>query len=443
MGGIVKSIGKAIKGIGKAIKKVLPILLVAAAVYIGYGYMTGFQAGGWPKVINWGKSLMGGVQQGQTISQAATAATDMTAMAGGTAAGALDATAVTNAMATAPIGAATEAGAIAGGLDASAVTGAMDTGAGLGADAVTTGLSGTPLGEAEAVTGMPMGDTLAGGVPDMMGEAATQGVTDTSYWEGLIQSGQDKLTAIGEPIDSGWTDVTKGISNSLTETGFTPPAPVTVPAESSWWSDLNPFGKQVQAAPLSPVSQVSAEAPFVNRTALDQVMSDRFTSTGPGLSQAVTPGYGAPGNLYKNLITKAGETTAAALDETLAGKVASLGKKAWGIYKKMWADNPGMAMWTTNNVLRTILAMLDDTDEKESWRARHVGGFAPGGYDAVAKRYHGNLPGGRGLGRGYSQAAGRSKQIKTGPIPEAERGRSSAIESRSPGIIGSTQQGQV
>ena len=293
------------------------------------------------------------------------------------------------------------------------------------------------------VANLPVGDTLAGGMPDMMGEAATQGVTDTSYWEGLIQSGQDKLTAIGEPIDSGWSDITKGISNSLTETGFTPPAPVTVPAETSWWSDLNPFGKQAQAAPLSPVSQVSAEAPFVNRTALDQVMSDRFTSTGPGLSQAVTPGLGNPGNLYKNLITEAGETTAAALDMSLAGKVASLGKKAWGIYKKMWSDNPGMAMWTTNNVLRTILAMLDDTDEKESWRARHVGGFAPGGYDAVAKRYGGNLPGGRGLGRGYSQAAGRSKQIKTGPIPEAERGRSSAIDSRSPGIIGSTQQGQV
>ena len=431
MGGIVKSIGKAIKGIGKALKKIAPILLVAAAVYIGYGYMTGFQSGGWPKIINWGKSLMTGVQQGQTISQSATAATDMTAMAGaetaGTVAGGFDPSGAV--VGGAPVqSAAVDAGSIAGGLDASAVTSAMDTGAGLGTD---------------AVTGMPMGDTLAGGVPDMMGEAATQGVTDTSYWEGLIQSGQDKLTAIGEPIDSGWTDVTKGISNSLTETGFTPPAPVTVPAESSWWSDLNPFGKQAQAAPLSPVSQVSAEAPFVNRTALDQVMSDRFTSTGPGLSQAVTPSLGNPGNLYKNLITEAGETTAAALDGTLACKVASLGKKAWGIYKKMWSDNPGMAMWTTNNVLRTILAMLDDTDEKESWRARHVGGFAPGGYDAVAKRYGGNLPGGRGLGRGYSQAAGRSKQIKTGTIPEAERGRSSAIDSRSPGIIGSTQQGQV
>ena len=439
MGGIVKSIGKAIKGIGKALKKIAPILLVAAAVYIGYGYMTGFQSGGWPKIINWGKSLMGGVQQGQTISQAATAATDMTAMAGGTAAGALDATAVTNAMATAPIGAATEAGAIAGGLDASAVTGAMDTGAGLGADAVTTGLSGQ-VGDVSST----VADAGAGLIGDGMGAGAMTG-PETNWALDSMAETAARMQPTFQAVDAGWTDVTKGISNSLTETGFTPPAPVTVPAESSWWSDLNPFGKQVQAAPLSPVSQVSAEAPFVNRTALDQVMSDRFTSTGfTGARAPVTPGYGAPGNLYKNLITKAGETTAAALDETLAGKVASLGKKAWGIYKKMWADNPGMAMWTTNNVLRTILAMLDDTDEKESWRARHVGGFAPGGYDAVAKRYHGNLPGGRGGGAGYTAAArGRSGLIKTGPISEGNRGRSSAVDTRPAKEYGSTQQGQV
>ena len=82
MGSIVKSIGKAIKGIGKALKKIAPILLMAAAIYLGYGYMTGFQSGGWPKIIGWGKSLMSGVSQGQTISQAATAATDIGAVAG-------------------------------------------------------------------------------------------------------------------------------------------------------------------------------------------------------------------------------------------------------------------------------------------------------------------------------------------------------------------------
>ena len=43
MGSIVKTIGKVIKKAGKALKKIAPVLLVAAAAYVGYGYMTGFQ----------------------------------------------------------------------------------------------------------------------------------------------------------------------------------------------------------------------------------------------------------------------------------------------------------------------------------------------------------------------------------------------------------------
>ena len=90
MGSIVTSIGKAIKGIGKALKKILPALLMAAAIYVGYGYMTGFQSGGWPQIMNWGKSLISGITQGETIS-AATAAADATA---GTVATAVEATAL-------------------------------------------------------------------------------------------------------------------------------------------------------------------------------------------------------------------------------------------------------------------------------------------------------------------------------------------------------------
>ena len=77
MGSIVKTIGKVIKKVGKALKKIAPILLVAAAAYVGYGYMTGFQAGGWPQITEWGKSLVSGVSQGQTLSQAANAAGGM------------------------------------------------------------------------------------------------------------------------------------------------------------------------------------------------------------------------------------------------------------------------------------------------------------------------------------------------------------------------------
>jgi hypothetical protein len=365
--------------------------------------MTGFQSGGWPKIINWGKSLMSGISQGQTVSQAATAATDISAVAGaetaGAAAGALDATAVTNAMASAPVEA------------------------------------------------MPLGDvasTVTGGASEMMGEAATQAGGLGADWaaDSIAQTTAGREAMYGE-FSTGWKDVSQGITNSLTESGLTP-TPVVAPqlAERSWLSALNPFGEQAYAS-TAPTAAVTDATQVVNRSALDQVMADRFTATGPGLSQAATPGYGAPGNLYEGLITKAGETELAASSTSLPGKIASLGKKAWDTYKQMWSDNPGMAMWTTNNVLRTILAMLDDTAEKESYRRRHVGGFAPGGFDEVAKRYKGNLPGGRGGGAGYSTASRRSMELKPGRIPEARQSRTSAIDRKTPGMIGSSLQREV
>ena len=75
MGSIVKSIGRVFKGIGKTLKKIAPVLLVAAAVYVGYGFATGFTGVGWPTITGWGKSLMGGVSSGSTVSQAAAQAT--------------------------------------------------------------------------------------------------------------------------------------------------------------------------------------------------------------------------------------------------------------------------------------------------------------------------------------------------------------------------------
>ena len=74
MGSVVKSIGKVFKKIGRAIKKAAPLILVAAAAYVGYGYATGFTGGGWPRITQWGKSLMSGIRGGNTISQAASQA---------------------------------------------------------------------------------------------------------------------------------------------------------------------------------------------------------------------------------------------------------------------------------------------------------------------------------------------------------------------------------
>jgi len=388
MGGIVKSIGKAIKGIGKALKKIAPILLVAAAVYVGYGYMTGFQAGGWPKIINWGKSLMSGVTQGQTVSQAATAATDMTAIAGAE---------------TAALGAETAA--------------AVDTAA-LGAADVTT----TGLGAEQALTGMPIGDvggTVAGGAEAIMGEAATQAGIDTSYWPNMIEQGTAKLDSIYSELGTGLTDA---------------------------WNNLS----------FNPVSSAEAagRAPPINNTALNQAAAESVMATSTAdptaavtqastVDAALPPQLGGPSSVELSVA----ETGIAAVphgsDPGFMPKLMQLGKKAWNMYKQMWSDNPGMAMWTTSNVLKTILAMLDDSAEKESYRRRHVGGFKPGGWDEVAARYGGHLPGGQGGGRGYSEASRRSMELKPGRIPEASQSRTSAIDRKPGGIIGPSQQRTV
>ena len=77
MGSVVKSIGKVFKKIGKGLKKIAPVLLIAAAAYVGYGYATGWQGAGWPRITEWGKSLMGGVRGGSTLSESAVQASEV------------------------------------------------------------------------------------------------------------------------------------------------------------------------------------------------------------------------------------------------------------------------------------------------------------------------------------------------------------------------------
>ena len=432
MGGIVKSIGKAIKGIGKALKKIAPILLVAAAVYIGYGYMTGFQAGGWPQITNWGKSLVSGVGQGQTISQAATAASDMTAMAGAQTAAlgaettALGAEAVTTAL---PATEAVTSTAI--GLDGAAT--------GIGLDSASTGM----IGQAGA-------DVASTGMIDGMGAGAMTG-PETNWALDSIAQTQTGINSMYQDFGAGWTDTTKGILADLNA-----PSPISSAQAAGMGSDYGvplytqPPGSTfvpelggtspaypgvAESTALSGVTDVAS----VNQAAANQVMGG--VPTAP--SQATVP-YGGR-NPYGFRADQYGGMSHLDPSQkgTFFGKLAQLGRKGWEAYKKMWAENPGMAMWTTSNVLKTILAMLDDTDEKLAYRRAHVGGFAPGGYDEVAARYGGNLPGGRGGAAGYTAPSRRSMQIKSGPIPEANRGRSSAVNRTPATQIRSTQQGQV
>jgi hypothetical protein len=453
MGGIVKSIGKAIKGIGKLIKKILPILLVAAAVYIGYGYMTGFQAGGWPQITNWGKSLVAGVGQGQTISQAATAATDMTAIAGAETA-AIGAEAVTTAL---PAQEAVISAAIPGADVASAVAQPVSGMIGQTADVAST------VAETGGLIGDGMG--MPGGAPpvgDGMGLPA--GEPPANWALDSIAQTQPGLTDMYSKFDAGWADTTKGVLDSLASpaqaAGFGPNTPPFLQGGSTYVPELggaSPMSTDLGGIDLGvPGGDIAS----INQAAADKVMAggptwtpDTLTGTGPGLSTLPPDPRLAQQYSPNQFLSGSGNISHLAASEkgTFFSKLAQLGKKGWEAYKKMWADNPGMAMWTTSNVLKTILAMLDRTDEKLAHRRAHVGGFEPGGYDALAARYGGNLPGGRGGGGGFSGAGasggwaprGRSRAIKTGPIPEAGRSRSSAINRPSPGIIGNSTQGQV
>jgi hypothetical protein len=450
MGGIVKSIGKAIKGIGKLIKKILPILLVAAAVYIGYGYMTGFQAGGWPQITNWGKSLVAGVGQGQTISQAATAATDMTAIAGAETA-AIGAEAVTTALP----------------AQESVISAAIP-----GADVASTGMIGqagaeTAMAEtAMAETGGLIGDGMglpAGAPPvgDGMGlPAGAEAAGPASNWavDSMAQT-QVGLTDMYGKYDAGWTDTTKGILDSLNPISDAQAAASTRGASGAWTGEIGFEGDWTGSPSTALTDTALTDVASINQAAADQVMGgstwtpETLRGTGPGLSTLPPDPRLAQQYSPNQFLSGSGNISHLDASEkgTFFSKLAQLGKKGWEAYKKMWADNPGMAMWTTSNVLKTILAMLDRTDEKLAHRRAHVGGFEPGGYDALAARYGGNLPGGRRGGGGFSGAGasgswaprGRSRAIKTGPIPEAGRSRSSAINRPSPGIIGNSTQGQV
>jgi len=429
MGGIVKSIGKAIKGIGKAIKKILPILLVAAAVYIGYGYMTGFQAGGWPQITNWGKSLVAGVGQGQTISTAATAATDMTAMAG----------AETAALGTETAALGAETATLTALPAQEAVTATALSGADVlpAADIASTGM----IGQAGA-------DVASTGMIDGMGmPAGAEAAGPASNWalDSMAETAA-RMQPTFQAVDAGWTDTAKGILDSLNPISDASAAAGRVP--DAW---LQMPRVEATTALTDPASTALTDVASINQAAADQVMGgstwtpETLRGTGPGLStlppdprlaQQYSPNQFLPGSGNISHLD-------ASEKGTFFSKLAQLGRKGWEAYKKMWADNPGMAMWTTSNVLKTILAMLDDTDEKLAARRAYVGGFESGGYPELAGRYHGNLPGGRGGGAGYTAPSRRSMQIKSGPIPEANRGRSSAVNRTPATPIRSTQQGQV
>jgi hypothetical protein len=338
MGSIVNAIGRVISGIADAIKKIAPALLLAAAIYVGYGFMTGFQAGGWPNVLNWGKSLVSGLTQGDSIS-GATAAADVGAEV---AEGVVGAESTTDVM--------------------SAVAG--------GGDIATAG----PVAETVAETA----ETITG--------------SDIGGWEG-----------------SRFFKVLDQIGDSSGEL-----ASRTGSAFGNWL--------------------MSSAQGDTNAAALDAAQASTTTDT------ATAAQYGESPEAYASMFGPEGDIPGVS-DPTLPQKIMAMGGKAWNIYKNMWKTNPGMAMWTTNNILRTVLAMMDNSAEEEAYAAGHVAGFAPDTWANIKERVGGKLPGGGPSG--YTASRRPSSGLKVGRLPEATASRTSAIDRKPAGIIGPQAQRTV
>ena len=308
MGSIVKTIGKVIKKVGKALKKIAPILLVAAAAYVGYGYMTGFQSGGWPQITEWGKSLVSGVSQGQTLSQAANAAGGM-AETGASTFGLGGEAAISG-----------ETEALMSGLDATTSALTPDTAT------PSTDIMGAATG-GEATGGM------IGGLPSEGGGLLTQiqDATNTRFTEMMDQSLYPPLS---NQVSS-WTQAPAkqgGIGDFFLGTAQANPMQTGVPF-SGMGDAPSPFttghpGMMIPQNPAVPftVGGGANVAPNVN----PKVYAKNYTQgMGSGLGPDQPPG-----------IPHVNEPGAMA-------KIAAMGKKAWGIYKDMWKSNPWMAAWTT------------------------------------------------------------------------------------------------
>ena len=83
MSGIFKSVKKVFKKIGRVVKKILPVLVVAAAVYFGGAFLTaklggatfaqaGSVATSFTKAAGTWKAFLGGLGSGQGLASAAT-----------------------------------------------------------------------------------------------------------------------------------------------------------------------------------------------------------------------------------------------------------------------------------------------------------------------------------------------------------------------------------
>lgn len=320
MGSVVKSIGRVFKKAGKALKKIAPVLLVAAAAYVGYGYATGFSGGGWPKITGWGKSLMRGIRGGSSLSQAASQASQ-------------GFVAPTSGMAT---------------VGESMFDPGMGPG-GASEFASTQGLlGGTPtISPSGNYTAMGMfggggGSGMLGETPDAV--ASTSGLTardirgrPPSLYESIFNPAEEQLVQ----------------------------AQVANPNDFEFNSVLEIPGSQ---ATLDPVVVTASQSDMSGKVATDVATgAPASTQQQNFLSQLVNPGMGPGGASEFESTNNLTGNDFISLFKDKAGK-------AWQFYKELWKNDPMIALYGTNKVIQMVAALLAE-DEKD--KKYEYGGFNP------------------------------------------------------------------
>lgn len=315
MGSVVKSIGRVFKKAGKALKKIAPVLLVAAAAYVGYGFATGFTGGGWPQITGWGKSLMSGIRGGSTLSQAASQASQ-----GITGEVATSAVATPASFPPDVVGQVMPTG---GPLEAFGGPGPMVT----GGTTPNAGLLGATQPGFLERTGTAVLDTL---VPPA-------GASDSPY---TAVQGVEEMFKVDPENNPSLAEVASRKLGSIFGSGTAQPAPTGAP---------------VADAAVKTATD-AATNPYIGNRAFETI--PRYFGgdlTGEDALLADTTGAQLTGNDFISIFKdKAG--------------------KAWQFYKDLWKNDPMIALYGTNKVIQMVAALLAEEEKDKKYE---YAGFNP------------------------------------------------------------------
>jgi len=408
MGSVVKSIGKVFKKIGKGLKKIAPILLVAAAAYVGYGYATGWQGAGWPRITEWGKSLMSGIRGGANLSESAVQASQTFANP-----------TYQNQMGLPEV-----------------PTSAVTTPANFPPDVVGQTIAQDPFAfedvraaASQAGEGV-LRQRLLGDQPGILGRIGTEmgsQYSDLIDNSTLKKAGGAVMDAIVPPAGADTVAlVPEGIDNEL----FMPQGVATGPSGGGGYGDqvLSPdaesFADQSVLADATeagiPASESTADAASNIDKSLRTYYKDPFAFEDAKASASVKS--------YKDAKT----TWDWIADKIPTEKIG----QAWEFYKNLWKKDPLVALYGTQKVLEMILAYLDESDELASNQKRHVAGMPPRSMADVMKTHKKATAAGlrhdkTGI---WAQRPSSGMQGPVNPV------RASAINRQPPGLLGRNPQ---